>query len=317
MRRRFIDANKKLLWKSAPWLFRILAGRSKQEFSIGIYTGASPLSLVPNDHTSNPVLTASDVRDVPASFVADPFLCRSGGIWYMFFELLNQLTRRGEIGYATSKNGYDWDYQHVVLAEPFHLSYPHVFEWDDEFYMIPETAGARSVRLYRAINFPQKWVHVETLLDGGRFVDSSIFQFESKWWLFTEAGPKRISPLLRLYYADEPRGPWREHPSSPILDNDPDITRPAGRVVIFSGKPIRFAQRVYPTYGEEVRALQVLELTETTYREQGALPRALLGAGAESWNAAAMHHVDPHELEDGTWLACVDGAMNNTRHDFD
>jgi len=258
------------------------------------------------------VLTKFNVRDVPAGFVADPFVCRSEGIWYMFFELLNQLTWRGEIGYATSADGYDWEYHNVVLAEPFHLSYPYVFERDGEFYMIPETGGTRSVRLYRAVNFPQDWIHVETLLNGGRFVDSSIFQFESKWWLFTEAGPNPASPLLRLYHADEPRGPWKEHPSSPILDNDPDITRPAGRVVIFGGRPIRFAQKISPTYGTEVRALQILELSETTYREELAVPGKLLGPGTETWNRDAMHHVDPHKLEDGTWLACVDGARNNT-----
>ena len=27
----------------------------------------------------------------------------------------------------------------------------------------------------------------------------------------------------------------------------------------------------------------------------------------EGWNKDRMHHVDPHQLEDGSWIACVDG----------
>ena len=38
----------------------------------------------------------------------------------------------------------------IVLAEPFHLSYPYVFEWQGSHYMIPESGAAKSVRLYRA-----------------------------------------------------------------------------------------------------------------------------------------------------------------------
>ena len=33
----------------------------------------------------------------------------------------------------------------------------------------------------------------------------------------------------------------------------------------------------------------------------------VLGARNDGWNEMGMHHIDPHLLEDGTWLACVDG----------
>lgn len=309
MSRPFIDANKRFLWKTAPWLFRLLAPNSPREYSIGIYTGTTPLDLTAHAH--GPVLSGLDVNDVPASLTADPFLCRYNGMWYMFFELVNLLTNRGEIGYASSLDGFQWKYGAVVLTEPFHLSYPYVFEWRGDFYMIPETARAKSVRMYKAADFPRRWEFSATLLEGGRFVDNSIFEYDSKWWLFTEAGPNATSPLLRLFFADQPFGPWTEHPCSPIWDNVPDITRPAGRVVIHNGKPLRFAQTVYPEYGTQVQAVEIEELTETTYRESDALPAKLLGAGSEPWNSDGMHHVDPQLLEDGTWLACVDGAQKH------
>ncbi|NIR67375.1 MAG: hypothetical protein GWO10_27260, partial [candidate division Zixibacteria bacterium] len=79
---------------------------------------------------------------------------------------------------ATSTNTRSWKYQQVILDETFHLSYPYVFKWQDEFYMIPETFETDSIRLYRASNFPNEWEFVETLVDGKDFVDPSIVFFE-------------------------------------------------------------------------------------------------------------------------------------------
>jgi hypothetical protein len=55
-----------------------------------------------------------------------------------------------------------------------------------------------------------------------------------------------------------------------------------------------------------VRAFRVMELTTTTYAERELGPGPILGPGAESWNRLGMHHIDPHRMEDGSWLACVD-----------
>lgn len=93
-------------------------------WTIGILEGSSPLALSPSKLTSNPVLTAQDVRDRKALFVADPFMINHNGTWYMFMEVLNSLNRQGDIGLATSRDGRTWTYERIVLDEPFHLSYP-------------------------------------------------------------------------------------------------------------------------------------------------------------------------------------------------
>jgi len=61
----------------------------------------------------NPVLTASDVTDREATFVADPFLFHEGSTWYMFFEVLSNLGE--QIGLASSSDGLHWTYQQIVL----------------------------------------------------------------------------------------------------------------------------------------------------------------------------------------------------------
>ena len=40
----------------------------------------------------------------------------------MFFEVLNRETDNGDIGYAVSKDGKQWDYKSIIIDEDFHLS---------------------------------------------------------------------------------------------------------------------------------------------------------------------------------------------------
>lgn len=278
-------------------------------FSIGIYTGKNPFDLKPAKGVTNPVLTASDVSDVTADFVADPFILRDGDQWHMFFEVMNRETQRGQISCATSTNGYQWQYQRIVLDEPFHLSYPYVFFWEGDYYMIPETYQARAIRLYKAVRFPFEWTFVKILVEGEAFVDASPFFDNDQWWMFAASGSEEqwYSADLRLFHANHLTGPWLEHPQSPLVKNDMHIARPAGRVRRVNGKIIRLTQDCHPLYGRLVRAFEVTQLTETQYQECGASRRPVLNPTGTGWNACGMHHMDAHLTDDGLWLACVDG----------
>ena len=58
---------------------------------------------------------------------------------------------KGSIGVSVHDERHDaWHFRSIVLDEPFHLSYPYVFDHESETYMIPEAKGSNSVRLYRA-----------------------------------------------------------------------------------------------------------------------------------------------------------------------
>jgi len=274
-------------------------------WSIGIYTGSSPYDLAPPAQIRNPVLTSASVTDVPASFVADPFMLRN----HMFFEVLDRESGKGVIGMARSESGAEWKYERIVLRENFHLSYPYVFEWQNQCYMIAETLGANGVYLYKAAAFPYRWSVTARLIEG-QFADPSIVRFKDHWWLFVCSTPYRHD-TLRLYLADQLTGPWREHPRSPLVTADMTRARPAGRVLPFDDKLIRFAQDCVPQYGSRVRAFDILELTTKSYMEiENAASPILQGTGS-GWNKSGMHNVDAQQQPDGTWLACVDGFAQN------
>lgn len=286
----------------------------RRVYSIGIYTGPSPTALAPPAGASHdPVLTRESITDVPASFVADPFMIRVDGTWHMFFEIMSWRpgSRKGEIGLATSTDGFLWTYRRVVLAEPFHLSYPYVFEWGSEHYLVPESSAAGAVRLYRADPFPMRWVFVCDLLTGADHLDNSIFRRDGTWWMLSGSDPR--GGTLRLFHAPDVRGPWREHPRSPVVDGDPRLGRPAGRVLSTPDRLLRFAQDCSGAYGTRVHALEITRLTPRHYEEKELGDGPVLGGSGRGWNREGMHHVDPHELGDGSWLACVDGWSNQVR----
>lgn len=278
----------------------------EQVWSIGIYAGPSPFRLGPPDDIRNPVLTREDVTDVRAAFVADPFMLEVDGQWHMFFEVMNWRTGKGEIGLATSADGHRWTYRQIVLAESFHVSYPYVFAWMNDIFMIPESHQAGAVRLYRAEAFPTRWSFVATLISAPYVVDASVCRYDDRWWLFAETNPDMTHDTLRLYYADHLVGPWREHPASPIIRGDAGAARPAGRVLVLDGRPVRFGQSCEPSYGGAVRAFKITQLTTTTYAEHEVGLSVLTGSGG-GWNAAGMHHLDAHPIDPDSWLACVDG----------
>ena len=274
-------------------------------WSIGLYTGPDPLHLGPAPGVANPVMTREQVTDVPADFVADPFLFRHHGEWHLFFEILNHERRTGEIGWAKSPDAINWSYGGIALSEPFHLSYPCVFTHEGEIFMMPETLGADAVRLYRADPFPTRWVPVADLIPG-RIADPTPFRFEGRWWMFACPAPY-AHDTLSLYCAEDLAGPWREHPASPLITGDKSRARPGGRVVVWDGRLYRFAQDCGPRYGSAVRVFEITRLTLDDYAERECAESPILGPTGAGWNGKAMHHVDASQLASGEWLAVVDG----------
>jgi beta-xylosidase len=306
-----------------PWvadaLFRIdrrlhrLRGSSGEErtYAIGVLRGTEPLSLQEPDEISNPVIHTATVTDMDAGLVADPFWIRHEDVWWMFFEAYNNHARKGEIACARSADGMRWTYVGRVLRERFHLSYPQLFRHGGEMYLIPESAEAESVRLYRALEFPRRWRAERTLLRG-KYVDPSVFEADGRWWMLAMRNEGEVAEYdLHLFWAEAITGPWHAHRQNPIVRGDDSRARPAGRVVVQGDRIIRFSQVCRPQYGTAVRAWRITELSPERYEEELVGPDPLLTGSGTGWNADGMHHIDAMRLEEDRWLACVDGWVHN------
>jgi hypothetical protein len=277
-------------------------------WSIKVFKSQNMITKSPDKgHLVKPSLSATDVKDVTAEFIADPFIVHHNSLFYLFFEILDKASGKGIIGLAVSKDGDNWDYDQVVLKEDYHLSYPHIFKFKEDFYMIPETSEASKVLLYKANNFPYEWEVVSELLNG-KYVDSSIFRYENKWWMFAAK-----SGHLHLFYSHELDKEWTEHPNSPLISNNYSITRPGGRVVVEEGCIFRYTQDGKPNYGSAVRAFKITKLTEIEYQEEEVSVILSGSREANNWNRDGMHSIDQLKLGEDKWLVAVDGHKLETK----
>lgn len=114
------------------------------------------------------------VRSSNHEWFADPFLFEWNGQYFIFAERMNRWHSKGTIAYCKIlDNGIASDFKEV-LCEPFHLSYPNVFEYDGNVYMIPETGHNKDIRVYRSDLFPNQWSLVKSFPVGANFVDTSF-----------------------------------------------------------------------------------------------------------------------------------------------
>lgn len=287
--------------------FLMLAGCASGRVETGVipdFSGVkhSPFNAGAPAGITNPVLTASDVSDRQADFVADPFLFCENGKWYMFFEIFASEPGYAEIALATSGDGLHWNYEQVILSPGFHHTYPYVFKYNDKYYMVPETYTKKEVRVYEATNFPYEWEYVSTIVSGRPFVDPSIFRYNGTWWMFVGSTNKDCY----LYYSDSLTSGWVEHPMNPIVSDDLSKARPAGRAFVFdNGRIIRLAQKCDVMYGEKVRAFEVDLLTKTSYVEHEIPESPIFQPDGSGWNAVSMHQFDLW-WTGNRWIIAVD-----------
>ncbi|MGV2977416.1 hypothetical protein AB1P65_18325 [Roseibium alexandrii] len=202
------------------------------------------------------------------TFFADPFPIETDGRHYLFFEALPHETQKGVISMLEMTKDGPVGEASTVLEEPWHLSYPFVFERDGEFWMIPESSSNNEVVLYRAARFPGQWERHTVLLSGVEAADATIIEHEGRFWMFavTRNGVGGYSDCLSLYYADDLFGPWQAHQKNPVLVDD-RAARPAGRFFLHGGELWRPVQDCRNSYGAALAFARVDELSPTTFQQ--------------------------------------------------
>ncbi|MBO9420938.1 hypothetical protein J7481_15635 [Labrenzia sp. R4_2] len=202
------------------------------------------------------------------TFFADPFPIKTDGRYYLFFEALPHETQKGVISMVEMTKDGPVGEVSTVLEEPWHLSYPFVFERDGEFWMIPESSMNNEVVLYRAARFPGQWERHTVLLTGVEAADATIIEYEGRFWMFavTRNGVGGYSDCLSVYYADDLLGPWHAHEQNPVLVDD-RAARPAGRFFSQGGELWRPVQDCRHGYGAALAFARVDELSPTTFQQ--------------------------------------------------
>jgi len=203
-------------------------------------------------------------------FWADPFQLKVDGRYYIFFEDYVNSAGRAHISVVeVDRNGIVSGPTEVLKLD-CHLSYPFVFEWDGKFYLVPESAENRTIDLYECVEFPVKWKFKMSLMENIRAVDTTLWFYDNKWWLFTGMTENEEAfPQVGLFlfisnnlFTNE----WRPHPLNPIVA-DVKNARPAGRIFRKDGKIYRPSQDCSKGYGYGFYLNEIVSLSETEYME--------------------------------------------------
>jgi hypothetical protein len=227
-------------------------------------------------------------------FWADPFIAKRNDEFFIFFEDASVATGIGHIAVISKKIGGECSPATKVLEKPYHLSYPFIFEWGDDTYMIPETAENQSIELYRCTNFPLKWEFVHNLIDGIVAYDATLIDYDDHWWMFANVQCHEEASTwdeLHLFFSDSPLSrDWAPHPLNPIV-SDVRTARPAGHLYWKSGNLYRPSQDSSHRYGYGININRVVTLTTNLYEEE--VVKTIRPEGSFSTGGVhSMNHVD-------------------------
>lgn len=240
-----------------------------------------------------------DLPDDGYRFFADPFPVAHQGRTYVFVEDFDHRVGKGVISVAPWGDDGPKGLPIPVLTHDVHLSYPFVLEHAGDMWMIPETSGAETVELYRAVRFPWEWELHSVLLNGVKASDTTVFVHENRWWMTaTVSFGGSFSDSLCLWSAPDLLGPWTAHPHNPVLV-DIASARPAGRVEERAGRLLRPVQDCRSGYGAALGVAEIRHLDEGGFAQQ-LLHHHTPGAG---WPGTRLH-----TLNSGGGLETVDGS---------
>jgi hypothetical protein len=202
-------------------------------------------------------------------FWADPFPLKRGDRFHIFIEEFIYSRGKGHISVLEMDGNGTWRSPQPVLERDYHLSYPFIFEWRGETWMIPESADNRTVELYRCVDFPGEWVLEKVLLEKVNAADATLVELDGMWWMFANIAVEGASKddELHLFYAETPLGPWQPHPQNP-LQSDARRARPAGRLFCHNGAWYRPAQDCSETYGYAISLNRITQLDRACYAEE-------------------------------------------------
>lgn len=205
----------------------------------------------------------------PFTFTADPFGLWRDGKLHIFVEAYDYRTRIGRIDVLI----FDKDLELLdcaqSLCEPWHLSYPFIFESDGKTWLLPEAHRSGTLTLYRATTFPTGWEAVGTIALDSPAVDASPIFFEGRWWLLYSPSTSKVDKISRLHvaFADRLEGPWHLHPANPVRI-DRTSARPGGRPFVAGNMIIAPMQDCSRTYGGAIRPLRITCLTPTRFEAE-------------------------------------------------
>lgn len=242
---------------------RLIQATTKTQYTIGYRV--SDTSLLDNPKASFTALPLGD-----NCWYADPFPYKKDGKIYVFSEVFMLDKGYAGIGFSVFENG-TLTQPKIIIDIGKHMSFPCIFEHDDEIYMVPETVSSGKIMIFKCVSFPDKWEELYSLNSSSGFYDTAIFNNNGKWYAFSSEATQDLygSRLYLFELSDE--GQLKIKSKVP-LSEDYRISRQAGNVFKNGEKLYRVAQDCsHKEYGRSIVFNKINNLNAQNYSEEMSL----------------------------------------------
>lgn len=182
-------------------------------------------------------------------WIADPFLVQEENEVFLFVEIYDRYKSKAYLGVMPLYPNKG------ELREVFefdaHSSYPCVFKWNDQYYMVPESGARRKLSLLRCIDFPYEWEEVAILDDEADLADCTVFNYEGSLKVFLYERLSKSENNLSVADLNIEKG--RLENVMQVVHYDDNNGRCGGNVFVnSSGDYIRVVQPGTKRYGEKI-----------------------------------------------------------------
>ncbi len=198
-------------------------------------------------------------------WAADPFIISKDDKDYLFFEMFDRFKGKGVIGYREISDGKIGKMK-IAYQAVHHLSFPYIFVWKENYYIMPEYSEGEKLFILKASHFPDVWEETYDLITGKRLVDSVLLKKDNSTYLFTQELKSGYSfdELCTFIKKGES---WVGHPLNPLVKT-PSNARLGGKIFFAKNKLIRVAQDCKTEYGKRLNFNEILVLDEENFNEK-------------------------------------------------
>ena len=162
---------------------------------------------------------STQIRNLKNRYFADPFVISRDEKKYIFVEDFSLLKNKGSISVIEIDKNENQKIYEKIIDEDFHTSFPFIFNYRNNYYMIPETSTTNSIRLYKCTHFPDKWNFCYDLISNINCADTIIIEREGYFYLLTSTSYyDDFSSKLEIFFSESPISKtWKQHQSNPIF----------------------------------------------------------------------------------------------------
>lgn len=199
---------------------------------------------------------------------ADPFIYEYNNETFLFAEFYSYKLSRGIIvcsQYNKCKESFS-EFRDIII-EDYHLSYPVIFKFNGNIYMLPESSKSNNLFLYECKEFPYKWKKKKLVMENIKLVDTTPFIIDDRLYALTlrlDDNKPGSGDLLLLEFINNKF----VISSQQILSNDMKFARPGGNCFRENENFYRVSQKCDNGYGEALNFIKLNENFLANYKEE-------------------------------------------------